>query len=271
MGLPKGSVLSATLFNIKMNNIVKSLNPGLDPFLYVDDFLICYRSKHIHTIERQLQQCLNKISEWATRNGFKFSQTKTKCVHFCRQRKLHLDPSLKLDNTEIPIVEEHKFLGIIFDKKLNYIPHIKYLKVKCNKTIQLMRVIANINWGADRQVLIKLYRALIRTKLDYGCFIYGSTRKSYLRELETIHNQGLRLALGAFNTSPVNSLHAEAHEFPLPLRRKKLALQYYIKLYSCPTNPTFNCVFQPENKTLFDREKNAIKTFGLQMEHSFAD
>lgn len=33
----------------------------------------------------------------------------------------------KLDNTEIPIVEEHKFLGIIFDKILTYIPHIKYL------------------------------------------------------------------------------------------------------------------------------------------------
>lgn len=162
MSFPQGSVLSATLFNIKMNNIVKTLNPGIDPFLYVYGFLICYWSKHVHTIRRQPQQCLHKISKWATRNGFKFSQTKTKCVHFCQQQKLHLDPSLKLDNTEIPIAEEHKFLGIIFDKKLTYIPHIKYLKVKCNKTIQLMRVIANINWGADRQVLIKLYRALIK-------------------------------------------------------------------------------------------------------------
>ena len=34
--------------------------------------------------------------------------------------------------------------------------------------------------------------------LDYGCIIYGSTRKSYLQMLDPIHNQGLRLALGAF-------------------------------------------------------------------------
>jgi len=33
--------------------------------LYVDDFLICYRSKYIHIIERHLQQCLNKLSNWA--------------------------------------------------------------------------------------------------------------------------------------------------------------------------------------------------------------
>ena len=60
-GVLQGSILSVTLFSIKINNIVKALNPGVDCSLYVDDFLICYRSKHFHTIERQLQQCLNKI------------------------------------------------------------------------------------------------------------------------------------------------------------------------------------------------------------------
>ena len=81
-GVPQGSILSVTLFSIKINNIVKALNPGVDCSLYVDDFLICYRSKHIHTIE--LQQCLNKIQKWALENGFKFSKTKTQCMHFCQ-------------------------------------------------------------------------------------------------------------------------------------------------------------------------------------------
>ena len=39
---------------------MKTLNPGVDCSWYVDDFLICYRSKHMHTIERQLQQNLNQ-------------------------------------------------------------------------------------------------------------------------------------------------------------------------------------------------------------------
>ena len=33
------------------------------------------------------------------------------------KRKLHNDPSLKLEKTEIPFVDEYKFLGLIFDKK----------------------------------------------------------------------------------------------------------------------------------------------------------
>ena len=76
-------------------------------------------------------------------NGFTFSKTKTKCVHFCQLRRPHNDPVLRLDSVNIPIVEEYKFLGVIFDKKLSFIPHIKYLKAKCHKALQLLRIVAH--------------------------------------------------------------------------------------------------------------------------------
>ena len=265
-GVPQGSILSVTLFSIKINNIVKALNPGVDCSLYVDDFLICYRSKHMHTIERQLQQCLNKIQKWALENGFKFSKTKTQCMHFCQLRGLHNDPVLKLDGVEIPVVEQYKFLGVIFDRKLSFIPHINYLKAKCHKALQLLRVVAHTDWGADKSTLLKLYKSLVRSKLDYGCFIYGSARKSYLRCLDSIHHLGLRLALGALRTSPVESLYVEANEAPLSLRREKLALQYFTKLQSCPSNPAFECTINPKYKELFARKESAIPSFGIRMQ-----
>ena len=55
-GVLQGSVLSVTLFSIKIN-ITKCLTPGVNGSLYVDDLLICYRSKYIYAIERKLQQC----------------------------------------------------------------------------------------------------------------------------------------------------------------------------------------------------------------------
>ena len=271
-GVPQGSILSVTLFSIKINNIVKSLNPGVDCSLYVDDFLICYRSKHMHTIERQLQQCLNKIQKWALENGFKFSKTKTQCMHFCQLRGLHNDPVLKLDGVEIPVVDQYKSLGVIFDRKLSFIPHINFLKAKCHKALQLLRVVAHTDWGADKSTLLKLYRSLVRSKSDYGCFIYGSARKSYLRCLDSIHHQGLRLALGALRTSPVESLYIEANEAPLSLRREKLALQYFTKLQSCPSNPAFDCTINPKYQEYFARKESAIPTFGIRvkslLEHS---
>ena len=55
----------------------------------------------------------------------KFSKSKTQCVHFCQLCKQHDDPVLHLYGSPIPVVEESKFLGILFDRKLRFIPHIK--------------------------------------------------------------------------------------------------------------------------------------------------
>ena len=117
-------------------------------------------------------------------------------------------------------------MGLLFDKKLSFIPHIKALKAKCLKALDVLKVLSNTNWGGDRSVLLNLYRSLVRSKLDYGSIVYGSARKSYLKSLDTMHHQGLRLALGAFRTSPVVSLYAESNEPSLYTRRKKLSLKY---------------------------------------------
>ena len=61
-GVPQGCILSVTLYNIKINNIVNFLNHEVDSSFYVDDLLICHRLKDMHTTERQLQMCKNKLN-----------------------------------------------------------------------------------------------------------------------------------------------------------------------------------------------------------------
>ena len=156
-GVPQGSILSTTLFNIKINNIVNYLDPKTEGSLYVDDFCICYRSKSMRTVERHLQQCLNKIENWALYNGFKFCKSKTQCVHFCQLRKLHDNPQLYLYGSLIPVVDEAKFLGVIFDRKLLFIPHIKYLKAKMPQSTKLTESSIAYQLGPDRTVLLHLY------------------------------------------------------------------------------------------------------------------
>ena len=81
-GVPQGSILSTTLFNIKINSIMNCLDPKTDGSLYVDDFCMSYRSKSMRTIVKHLQQCINRIENWASHNGFKFSKSKTQCVKY---------------------------------------------------------------------------------------------------------------------------------------------------------------------------------------------
>ena len=265
MGVPQGSILSVTLFSIKINSIVKCLSPGIACSLYVDDFLISYRGQHMYSIERQMQQCLNKLQTWSDQNGFKFSKSKTVCMHFCQKRKLHADPELRMDGVLLPVVREAKFLGVIFDRKLNFVSHLKYIKNKSIKAMNLLKMISHSDWGADRYTLMRLYKSHIRSKLDYGSIVYGAARKSYIKTLDTVQNQALRLCLGAFRTSPMESLYVEAGEYSLYYRRHKLSMQYAIKLYSNPKNPAYNTVFKPNFITLFEKQPTAIAPFGIRI------
>ena len=120
-----------------------------------------------------------------------------------------------------------------------------------------------MNWGADRKVMLRIYRSHIRTKLNYRSSIYSATRKSYLKKLQTMHNQNLRLSLGAFCTSPTQCLYIEANKTPLTLRWEKLSLQYTLKLQSSPNNPTHQKTINSQFNHFHSSKPLVIPPFGL--------
>ncbi|GFO08398.1 hypothetical protein PoB_003490300 [Plakobranchus ocellatus] len=180
---------------------------------------------------------------WVSENVFRFSVSNTTCVHFHRQR-IYTEPALHLDGQPIPVKGEAKFLGVVFDSKLTFYNHVQYLKKKCLKALNLLRVVGHTDWGADRATLLKLYRTLVRSKLHYGSIVYGSAKKHVLGAVDLIHHQGLRIALGAFRTSPIKSLYAEAGKPSLEHRRINFACNYVLKLKSLPRNPCHEVVFE---------------------------
>ena len=107
-GVPQGSILSVTLFILKINCITESISTEIEKFLYVDNFAITYSSPNMPTLKRQMQNYLNKIKKWTHENGFKFSKTKTVCIHFCKRRTYHLDPEIDIDSHTITVVQQAK-------------------------------------------------------------------------------------------------------------------------------------------------------------------
>ena len=95
--------------------------------------------------------------------------------------------------------------------------------------------------------------------------MYGSARRSILKQLDPIHHQGLRIALGAFRTPPAQSLYIEIHEPSLTTRRLKLSLNYVLKLKSLPENPAYSCVFEPENTKLFEESESKVPPLGIRI------
>ena len=85
-------------------------------------------------------------------------------MHICQKKGLHLDPQLLLDKSPISVVEETGSYPLY--------PESPYM--------------------------LRLSRCLVRSKLDYGCIVYASARKSYMQMMDPVH-QGPRLCLGGIS------------------------------------------------------------------------
>lgn len=263
-GVPQGSVMSVTLFALAINDIVADIPADICKSLYVDDLAIYYSSNNLNSMERKLQLAINKIKQWTDKSGFTISAEKTVAVHFHNKRGLQHEVTLTCGGQNIHFKDDTKFLGLRFDTKLTWEPHIKDLKAKCIKSLSLLKCLSGLKWGADKRSLIRIYRATTRSKLDYGSQIYASAKERIITKLNVVHHSALRISTGAFRSSPIPSLLVEANEPSLQKRRLKLGLQHYTRLRALPHSVAYNTIYDESSTHLF-ANPNTVPPFGIQM------
>ena len=241
-GVPQGSILAPTLFNIMMSSIPHSENVKMAE--YADDIVMFSSGSEIEELKVSIQRHIDKLSEWFFKWGFKLNKNKTKAMMFTL-KKLD-EPRILIEDNPIEFVSNYKYLGIIFDKpRLTWVPQIKYIINKCIPKMNILKSVSNHHWGADREVLLKLYKSLIRSILDYGSIFYMTASKTHLNKLNKIQNNCLRLAIGARKTSPILSLEVESNVPPLFLHRNTNLLKFYFRLCELPNNvPVTEELFQ---------------------------
>lgn len=222
-GIPQGSTLSTLFFNIAINDITEIIPNPVQIKLYADDIHIYIASSSPTYAQRYLQLAIDKISAWSNQNGFKISDSKTK--YMCFYKRLKQPILLQLNNKTIQNVEHQKFLGLNFDEQVTWKKHITTLKGECQKSLNLLKILANKNMGSDRKTLAKVYYTMTRSKLDYASIIYNSAKPNLLKKLNVIQNTAIRLYTGAYRTTPIVSLYAEAGEASLFERRKYLTIK----------------------------------------------
>lgn len=218
-GVPQGSVISVTLFLIAINNLVDNILPPVQSTLYADDFNIFCRSKQVSTIQRYLQEALNHLTEWTKTSGFSFSPSKSQAITFTKTKK-NSSLNVKLNGQQIVNCKIVKVLGVFFDQKTSWLPQINSLRSSTLSRLNIIKILSHTSWGSNSNTLIKIYKSLILSKLTYGSFLWINAKQSILKKIDSIHNTGLRMAIGAFRSSPVSSIHNLANIPPLIIHRK---------------------------------------------------
>ena len=138
---------------------------------------------------------------------------------------------------------------MLFDHRLTLAAHIKELTQRCQKDLNLMKLVSGTNFGADKIILIRLYTSLIRSKIHYGCQAYGSAAKSHLKKLDTIQATALRIATGAYKVTQTFSLEVECNILPLQKCKDEMALKYWARSASLGSKLPINSL--TESKSIY--------------------
>ena len=113
-----------------------------------------------------MQDAIERFVNYIKSVGLKISAEKTKAMVFTL--KNYREPLLTLEGNEIEVVKEFKYLGITFDApRLTWTKHIQYTRSRCQQGINLMKYLSSTKWGADRESLLKLNQALVRSRLTW--------------------------------------------------------------------------------------------------------
>ena len=91
--------------------------------------------------------------------------------------------------------EEHpKFLGITFDKNMNFEAHIKESKKSFNSRMNILKILSYNGWKYSAKTLIGVYKSLLRSMTDYISFAYNCMSNTSKKFYQTIQNNSIRIS-----------------------------------------------------------------------------
>ena len=240
-GLPQGSAISPILFLIFINDIGVDLEEDTMSSLFADDTSVYRQAKVDDTIgkknpnkeerteirkenETSMQRAVNTITRWAKKWKMSINAGKTKAMIFTTSPEdKEWKPDLKADDVPIEIVPTYKFLGVTADRDLRFLEHVDTIVAKCRKRINILRCLANKDWGNSVDIQSMLYKQYIRPILEYASPAYNSLISNDTRKkLQRIQNQALRAIASLAKTCPIEFLHLETGIEPIQDRLEKI-------------------------------------------------
>ena len=129
-GVPQGSHLGPSLFNIFINDIIVCFQNS-SPYIFADDLKFI---RAVGTLDDSilLQKDIDRLVEWCNENGM--SLNAAKCRHIKFTRNVQFVPSFySIKETILEEVTTLKDLGIVLDSKLTFLPHSEQTIKKASK------------------------------------------------------------------------------------------------------------------------------------------
>ena len=183
-GIPQGSVLGPTLFIIFINDLPDEIKTYIK--IFADDTKI-FNAIKTSQDSNILQEDIDNLALWTIKWQLPLNMDKSKVIHYGRN---NTEKDYHITDIGITKDEVEKDLGVNFDSKLKFSPHVATIAKKANSRLGLIkRNFAN----KSKDIIIPLYKSLVRPILEYASCIWNPTLRRDVIEIEKVQRRATKL------------------------------------------------------------------------------
>lgn len=209
-GTPQGSIISAILFVLYLNDLPKPSNCFCDMvrLLFADDIIIYTVTKNIRLATMTMNNYLNEVYKFFNNWKLKINVNKCESISFVGHykdlnrttRRDAMKSNLKINKESVKKVNRVKYLGLVISSNFQFNEHVKYV---INKVNAAQAVLSNVfcNKYVSQVVKIISYKQLIRPLMLYAspCWAIKNVISSYqMEQLRKKERWFLRKCLSLF-------------------------------------------------------------------------
>ncbi|CAM4671246.1 unnamed protein product [Caretta caretta] len=186
-GVPQGSVLGPILFNLFITD--HGTKSGSVLIKFADDTKL----GGIANLEKDreiIQEDLDDLVNWSNSNRMKFNSETCKVMHLGINNK---NFSYKLGTHQLEVTEEVKDLAVLVDHRMTMSHQCDVAVKKANAVLGCIR--RGIS-SRGKEVLVPLYKALVRPHLEYCVQFWSPMFKKDEFKLEQVQRRATRMIRG---------------------------------------------------------------------------
>jgi hypothetical protein len=168
-GVPQGSVLGLTLWNIGYNSVLNTqIGKDSDIICYADDTMLIAAGKNLEEAVHNANLDACKIVKAIESLGLDVAAHKTQAMYFYERTSIrNRNRILVIKNSAVKLGNSIKYLGLIIDSKWSFIPHFEAIAVKIDKTLGHLTGLMQNTSGPDEKKR-KLYANIVYSIINYG-------------------------------------------------------------------------------------------------------
>ena len=225
-GVIQGSVLGPILFLLYVNDLPDKIKCKVR--MYADDVVFYTSIKPTEDFDYALQVDLDELSRWC--QAWKMSINVSKCaIMRISKSKSTAKPRYFLNDLNIPVVQNFKYLGVHLSNTCTWQQHVRYVACKGN---QMLRFIKRNFKGCPQYVKETVYTSLVRPLLEYASCVWDPSGEGLKHEIERVQRRAARFVLDDYaRTSSVDAMLSKIGWDTLEIRRKVSRLCFLFKLY----------------------------------------